>query len=168
MEGNNEKYPGLEWFSNSDLLNYYGATTFFSVNRMIYSLSLIPISVGSAGEGLSGGDGGHEGHRGLGGPHLSPQEIILQGQKPFKDNGKSKSSPDGIFRRGCSFTVGRLLCKAALRLSLIHIYGEGHRQHRRRAGSHHSGVLLHLYPVGSVGGGEIPVLPQLELSLIHI
>lgn len=71
--------------------------------------------VGSAGEGLSGGDGGHEGHRGLGGPHLSPQEIILQGQKPFKDNGKSKSSPDGIFRRGCSFTVGRLLCKAALR-----------------------------------------------------
>ena len=26
MEGNNEKYPGLEWFSNSDLLNYYGAT----------------------------------------------------------------------------------------------------------------------------------------------
>ena len=50
MEGNNEKYPGLEWFSNSDLLNYYGATTFFSVNRMIYSFAvilLLMISFGS-------------------------------------------------------------------------------------------------------------------------
>ena len=50
MEGNNAKYPGLEWFSNSDLLNYYGATTFFSVNRMIYSFAvilLLMISFGS-------------------------------------------------------------------------------------------------------------------------
>ena len=50
MEGNNEKYPGLGWFSNSDLLNYYGATTFFSVNRMIYSFAvilLLMISFGS-------------------------------------------------------------------------------------------------------------------------
>ena len=50
MEGNNEEYPGLEWFSNSDLLNYYGATTFFSVNRLIYSFAvilLLMISFGS-------------------------------------------------------------------------------------------------------------------------
>ena len=50
MEGNAEKYPGLAWYSNSDLLNYYGATTFFSVNRMIYSFAvilLLMISFGS-------------------------------------------------------------------------------------------------------------------------
>ena len=37
-------------YSNSDLLNYYGATTFFSVNRMIYSFAvilLLMISFGS-------------------------------------------------------------------------------------------------------------------------
>lgn len=50
MEGNAEKYPGLAWYSNSTLLNYYGATTFFSVNRMIYSFAvilLLMISFGS-------------------------------------------------------------------------------------------------------------------------
>ena len=50
MEGNAEKYLGLAWYSNSDLLNYYGATTFFSVNRMIYSFAvilLLMISFGS-------------------------------------------------------------------------------------------------------------------------
>lgn len=41
MEGNDTKYPNTDWFSNSDLLNYYGATTFFSVNRLIYSFAVI-------------------------------------------------------------------------------------------------------------------------------
>ena len=48
MEGNAEKYPGLAWYSNSDLLNYYGATTFFSVNRMIYSFAVILLLMISA------------------------------------------------------------------------------------------------------------------------
>ena len=67
---------------------------------------------------------------------------------------------------GCSGPVdgglAQALCGHGRESGGQHLDGEGHRQHRRRAGSHHSGVLLHLYPVGSVGGGEIPVLPQLE------
>ena len=39
MEGNAEKYPGLAWYSNSTLLNYYGATRILSVNRLLYDFA---------------------------------------------------------------------------------------------------------------------------------
>lgn len=41
MEGNAEKYPGLAWYSNSTLLNYYGATRILSVNRLLYDFAAI-------------------------------------------------------------------------------------------------------------------------------
>ena len=50
MEGNAEKYPGLAWYSNSTLLNYYGATRILSVNRLLYDFAailLLMISFGS-------------------------------------------------------------------------------------------------------------------------